>query len=278
MKYAMKTLLAIMFLLTVLLTGGCGSPAEELPPAETTQPAAASPATEPATEAAEPTTAPTEPETYDYAVYPDPRAFIDSSQDNHYVWNTESYQYDTVNGIDEITGPTPYYWEQISFDPALDEHIWNYVKLLEEEPFDMELIYSSDMGDEWVYVFRYTGDYQVYPLNISGFIPEDAGEYHMAVDICKASRYNGSTGFEIAVGYGLEAIDPDVSQAIMDGEGYQRKNTHIEKLKPENPDQKFICYYCKKTVTPSDDTYMSDEQIIYCDDCYEDMFGEESSE
>ena len=268
-----------LLLLALMLTGCSTSVPEVTEPAQPATPVSEAP-TEAPTEAATepPTEAPTEPVIPDCGVYPDPRAFIDGTGNSHHVWTTDTYQYDTINGVDQITGPMPYYWEQISFDPLLEDYVWEYLKILEEEPFNLELIYSTDMGDEWVYVYRYNGEQPVYPLSISGFIPEDAGVYHLAVDICKTSRYRGTVGFEIAVGYGLEGITPDICHDILDGKGYERTSTHEENLKPENPKQDFFCYYCKKTVIPKEDTYMGDEQIIYCDDCYADMFATEPTE
>lgn len=227
-----------------------------------------------------PTEAPTEPEKPDYAVYPDQLSFIMEGNENlyYYVMGEGPYQYDITEEGDIITGTNPYYWTFIAYETALEAKIQEYVALLEEEPYNLELIYTKDMGDEWVYVYRYNGEHDVYPLNISGFIPEDAGEYHLAVDVSARNTSGVSISVEVAAGYGLEPVDPVTEQEILDGKGYVRTSNATENFEGVDPNQTYRCYYCKTPVTPEEGTVYSSEQIIYCDNCYAEMFATEPTE
>lgn len=249
---------------------------EEVP--QMTQPVPATQQTKAPTEP--PTEAPTEPEPIDYAVYPEIRAHIlgDTGSDRYHVWRTDQNQYEETDGVDIITGPNPYYWEMVSYDTALYSQVQDYVTLLQEEPYNLELVYTKDMGETEVYLFRYNGSHKVYPLDLYGYVLEDGGDYHMAFNITERFEYEYGVVVEAAVGYGLEPIDWKTAQNILDGQEYVRTSNCIEQIEAENADQTFYCYYCEKQIYPKEGTYLSNQQIVYCDDCYEDLFGTEPTE
>lgn len=219
----------------------------------------------------------------DYGVYPFPEHFIiDTWQfvlegkrpdDYYHVYDTGPQGYE-IGEPDIITSPNPYYWWWGVFAPSLEPEITEYLELLEQEPFCLELIHTKDMGDEWIYIYRYTGKHEVYPLNISGYIPEDGGEYHLAVDISKRATYRGNICLEIIAGYGLERINPDTLEDILQDFGYLRTSNSSESLEGTDPSERFYCYFCSKEVYSTAENPLEDQQIIYCDSCYEEMFGD----
>ena len=218
----------------------------------------------------------------DYGVYPFPVDFIIDTwkmvmegkdpDDYYHVYDTGPQGYETGDP-DIITSPNPYYWWWGLFAPSLEPEIEAYLAMLEQEPFCLELIHTKDMGDEWIYIYRYTGKHDVYPLNISGFTPEDGGEYHLAVDISKRANYNGNICLEIIAGYGLERIGPDVLDDILHDIGYLRTSNSSEQLEDTDPNERFHCYFCGQEVYSTADHPLEDQQIIYCERCYEEMFG-----
>lgn len=213
----------------------------------------------------------------DYGVYPFPKDFIleefgYEGRDMYHVYDTDTYGYDEGSEQDTITSTSPYYWWWASFDPSVEAQINEYISLLSQEPYCLELIHTKDMGDEWVYVYRYTGKHQVYPLNISGFVPADAGEYHFAVDISKRSDFHGRISLEIAAGYGLEPITPEILEDIRCHIGYQRTSNASEQIDENASKESGECYFCHKTVYATAERPIYDQQIVYCDSCYEDMF------
>jgi len=214
----------------------------------------------------------------DYGVYPFPKDFIleefgYEGDDLYNVYDTDTYGYDQDGGQTTITTSNPYYWWWGAFDPSVEEQINAYIELLSQDPFHLELIYTKDMGDEWVYVYRYTGKHNVYPLNISGFVPDDAGEYHFAVDISKRADHNGRISLEVAAGYGLEAITPEILNDIRNELGYTRTSDGSENVIANESLDSGTCYFCHATVYATEERPIYHEQIVYCDACYAEMFG-----
>jgi len=214
----------------------------------------------------------------DYGVYPFPKDFIleefgYKGNDMHYVYDTDTYGYDKGGGQDTITSSSPYYWWWASFDPSVEAQINEYISLLSQEPFQLELIHTKDMGQEWVYVYRYTGKHKVYPLNISGFVPADTGEYHLAIDISKRADYRGRISLEVAAGYGLEPITPEILEDIRHEIGYNRTSNASESIEENESLDSGKCYFCYKTVHATAERPIYNEQIVYCDACYAEMFA-----
>jgi len=217
----------------------------------------------------------------DYGLYPFPEDFIEdfTGQINGtvcHVRDTDHYGY-TPSGTegepDVITSPNPYYWWWATFHKDMEQQIWGYLSVLEYEPFNLELVHTKDMGNEWIYVYRYNGKHKVYPVNISGYVPDDGGEYHFAIDISKRPEYDGRIAVEIIAGYGLEPIDPETMEDILFDVGYRRTSNGTEEIEALNPGQVLKCYFCHTSVYPTGDTPVYPEQILYCDACYQEMFG-----
>lgn len=257
-------LLAVLLLLTAC--GGADQPA--------TEPAVP---TEAATEA--PTEAPTEPPvSYDYAVYPDVLDFIvgDADEALSHLWGEDTVNFEpgaAEGGLDRLISLHPYNWSTWTFEPELKDKVWEYVALLEEDPFNFELIHRRDLGTKWIYIFRYTGSHPVYSMEVSGFVPEDGGSYQLCIAINDDPAITNQIGLEIASGYGLEAIDRETCARILAGEEYIRTSAWVEEFVEPEEYLDYRCTYCDTPLTGDEVARKGNDEIVYCDNCYRERFG-----
>ena len=170
----------------------------------------------------------------DYGVFPLMESFVDGVPMGAVGEGPFPYMDGALAvGFDEETDllGKPYYaidsdnplWLYVSaVKPEYAEKIPEYLALLEEDIFCLELIHQQTLDDgEW-YFYRYTGDRQVYPVGQHDDVSTDLGECHVWIRVSP-----GGTRMERWTGLGLEGIWQEEYEAILAGQAYHRRTDEL---------------------------------------------------
>lgn len=161
----------------------------------------------------------------DFGVYPEEVRFIVGSNPDEALYKyieggNVNHRHTGSDSPAIIIRDNPHKWFSYRFDKSLDKNITAYLELLQEEPFNLELIHQETIDGEDYYFYRYNGTQDVYSLPHPLSISMDLGEFHFRVKVDSTnSRY---IAVDILAGFGLEAIDAEEYKSILSGGNYQR--------------------------------------------------------